>query len=120
MLFNTLAIIKNTHPEFNNLTQQIKTLDLYNALDIPIEQEIDFTVLSIPDIHQELPFKSPKFRAGYFSFVFIKDGSGFYTLDENEFPFSPKTIYFTNPGHIKSYEIITSNDAYIITFTENF
>jgi hypothetical protein len=38
-----------------------------------------------------------------------------YTLDENTFPFNSRTVYFTNPGHIKSYEINEVNDAYIIT-----
>lgn len=94
--------------------------DLYKSLNLPVEQEIEFSVLSIPDIHHQIPFKSSKFRADYFSFVFTKDGSGFYTLDENTFPFSSGTVYFTNPGHIKSYEINESNDAYIITLTENF
>ena len=44
-----------------------KISDLYKALNLPFEQEIDFTILSIPDIHHQIPFKSPKFRAGYFS-----------------------------------------------------
>ncbi len=94
--------------------------DLYKTLNLPLGEDIDFTILSVPDIHHQIPFKSPKFRANYFSFIFTKDGSGFYTLDDNTFPFSSNTIYFTNPGHIKSYGINESNDSYIITFNENF
>jgi AraC-like DNA-binding protein len=48
------------------------------------------------------------------------DGSGIYYLDDNLFPFDSKTIYFTNPGHSKSYELDESKEAYIITLTENF
>jgi AraC family transcriptional regulator, transcriptional activator of pobA len=94
--------------------------DLYKSLNLPLEQEIDFTIHFKPDILHQIPFKSPIFRANYFCFVFVKDGSGFYTIDENRFPFSSRTIYFTNPGHIKSYQINDLSDAYMITLNENF
>lgn len=94
--------------------------DLYKSLNLPFQQEIDFTIHFKPDILQQIPCKSPIFRADYFSFNFIKDGAGFYTIDENTFPFNSRTVYFTNPGHIKSYQINELNDAYMITLTENF
>ena len=97
-----------------------KISDLYKTLSLPFDQEIDFTILSIPDIHPQIPFKSPILRADYFSFILTKDGSGIYYLDDNKFPFSSSTIYFTNPGHIKSYELKEANDAYIIILTEDF
>lgn len=97
-----------------------KISDLYKSLNLSIEQELDFTIHFLPDIHSETPFKSPVFRAEYFSFVFIKDGFGKYTIDDKTFSFNPQTIYFTNPGHIKSFEIEKCNDVYIITLTENF
>jgi AraC family transcriptional regulator, transcriptional activator of pobA len=94
--------------------------DLYKSLNLPLKQEIDFTIHFKPDVYHQIPFKSPIFRADYFSFGFVKEGSGFYTIDENKFSFSSRSIYFTNPGHIKSFEINELNDAYMITFTENF
>lgn len=94
--------------------------DLYKTLGLPYEQEIDFTILSIPDIHPQIPFKSPVLRADYFSFILTKEGSGVYYLDDNKFTFDSKTIYFTNPGHIKSYELKESKDAFIITLSDKF
>ncbi len=94
--------------------------DLYRYLDLPFKQETDFTIHFKPDILNQIPFKSPIFREDYFTFSFIKDGSGFYTIDENKFPFGSGTVYFTNPGHIKSFEVNELNDAYMISFTENF
>lgn len=94
--------------------------DLYKTLQLPIEGEIDFTILSIPDIHPQIPFKSPILRADYYSFILTKTGSGVYYLDDNKFPFHSKSIYFTNPGHIKSYELDESKEAYIITLSEKF
>lgn len=94
--------------------------DLYKALNLPIDQETDFTIHSLPDIHPEVPFTSPTFRANYYSFVFVKDGRGTYTTDDQTFPTAPGTIYFTNPGHIKAFDLQELNDAYIITLTEAF
>jgi len=94
--------------------------DLYKTLRLPFDQEIDFTILNIPDIHPQIPFQSPNLRADYFSFILTKDGSGVYYLDDHKFPFGSGSFYFTNPGHLKSYELHRSNEAYIITLTENF
>ncbi|WP_422082399.1 helix-turn-helix domain-containing protein [Ulvibacterium sp.] len=87
---------------------------------MPVDDEINFTILSIPDIHSEIPFKSPVLRAEYFSFILTKEGSGVYNLDDNTFPFGNRSIYFTNPGHIKSYELFSSKEAQIIMLTEKF
>ncbi len=97
-----------------------KISDLYKTLGLPYAQEIDFTILSIPDIHPEIPFKSPILQADYFSFILTKDGSGVYSLDDNKFPFDSHSFYFTNPGHIKSYELYESKQALIITLSDKF
>lgn len=94
--------------------------DLYRSLNLPLDEEIDFAVHFKPDLLTEVPFKSPTYRSAYFSFVFVKKGSGFYNIDEHRFPYESQTLYFTNPGHIKSYEVNELGDAYMITFTENF
>lgn len=94
--------------------------DLYRTLGIPLEGELDFTILSIPDIHPQIPFASPKLRADYFSFILTKQGTGTYLLDDHQFPFGARSIYFTNPGHLKSYELTSSKEGYIITLTEAF
>ncbi|RKN77017.1 AraC family transcriptional regulator [Ulvibacterium marinum] len=87
---------------------------------MPVDDEINFTILSVPDIHPEIPFKSPVLRAEYFSFILTKEGSGEYNLGDNTFPFGNRSIYFTNPGHIKSYELFSSKEAQIIMLTEKF
>lgn len=94
--------------------------DLYKTLNLPFDPDRDFTILSVPGIHPHLPFRSPPLRANYFSFVLNHRGAGTYYLDHHEFPFGPQTIYFTNPGHIKAYELVSSEEAYIITLNERF
>ncbi len=103
-----------------SLTVHHSISDLYRALNLPIAQEMDFTVHSLPHLHPTVPFSSPLFRAEYFSFVFVKSGTGQYTTDAQTFPIVPGTIYFTNPGHIKAFEITSLEHAHIITLTEGF
>ena len=94
--------------------------DLYKTLGLPAEEEIEFTILSIPDIHPKIPFSSPNLRADYYSFILTKEGGGVYYLDDNKFPFGNRSIYFTNPGHLKSYKLSESKEALIITLSEKF
>jgi len=94
--------------------------DLYQTIGLPYEQEPHFSILSVPDIHPEIPFKSPVLRADYFSFILTKKGQGAYCLDDHRFPFGDGSFYFTNPGHVKSYELDSSEEALIIMTTESF
>ena len=94
--------------------------DLYKTLGMSFDQEIDFTILSIPAIHPQIPFESPVLQANYFSFILTKEGSGVYYLDDEAFPFASKSFYFTNPGHIKSYVLHESKEALIITLSDKF
>jgi len=104
----------------NKIAYYPRVVDLYNDLKLPIEQDAEFTIDSLLDIHGEIPFKSPVFRTNYYSFIFIKDGKGNYTTDEHTFEYGPQTIYFTNPGHLKAFEFYELNDAYLITLSEEF
>ena len=81
-----------------------KISDLYKTLDFNLEKEVDFAIFSIPDIHPQIPFKSPVLRADYFSFILTKDGSGNYCLDDNTFPFGSAIrakIFFPDMSNIK-------------------
>lgn len=102
------------------ITAHKNIASLYQSLDLPITYQDDFNIHFLPAIHQSFPFSSGLFRSSYYSFVLIKDGSGTYRLDEQEYSVQANTIYFTNPGHIKAFNINSCNDAYLITFTEEF
>jgi len=85
-----------------------------------IDEKTEFTVHNLRDIHQEFPYVSKVFRPNFFSFVFVKDASGRYTTDDLTFDTVPGTIYFTNPGHYKSYTWNKINSAYLITLSETY
>ncbi|MBB5634268.1 AraC-like DNA-binding protein [Pedobacter cryoconitis] len=102
---------------FNKLLDQYQYLGLTEEF---IDEEADFTIHNLKDIHQVIPYQSPVYRTNFFSFVFVKDGSGKYTTDELVFEIRPGTIYFTNPGHFKSYEWRTLEEVYLVTLSESF
>lgn len=102
---------------FNSLHQQ------YVYLGLPtdtIDVKTQFTIHNLKDIHPDLPYKSPVYRANFYSFVFVKDGHGKYTTDDKVFRTEPGTIYFTNPGHYKSFQWDSIEEIYLVTLSETF
>ncbi|MDO1451546.1 hypothetical protein Q0590_35060 [Rhodocytophaga aerolata] len=94
----------------------------YQAMDLPVScivKKADFTINNLRYLHPSLPFKSIDYRPNYFSFLFVKSARGRYTTDDISFNTEPGTIYFTNPGHFKSFEWFEINEVYLITFTED-
>lgn len=92
----------------------------FEALGKPIVSNASFTIHSLPDLFSTIPYQSNKFKTEYFSFVFIKRGSGSYWVDDKKFLVSDHSIYFTNPGHVKSFYVDTCDEAYMINVTEQF
>jgi AraC-like DNA-binding protein len=102
---------------FNNLLDQY----IYQGLPTEsIDAKTDFTIHNLKSIHKVLPYTSIVYRTNFFSFVFVKDAIGRYTTDEQVFNTCPGTIYFTNPGHFKSFEWQQIEDVYLITLSESF
>lgn len=105
----------------NNIAIHQSIADLYQPLRrTTTRTSVDFTIHSLKDLHPVTPFRSPLYRAEYFSFVFIKSGKGSYTTNHQQFSFQENTIYFTNPGHTKSFYIDELQEGYLMTLTESF
>ncbi|HEY4287201.1 MAG TPA: helix-turn-helix domain-containing protein [Puia sp.] len=97
--------------------------DTYKQLGLPVENidpSTDFTINNLKELHPDLPFKSHTYRPNYFSFLFVKDANGRYSTDDLSFVSEPGTIYFTNPGHQKSFEWTRIEEVFLITFTEQY
>ncbi|HAA16486.1 MAG TPA: AraC family transcriptional regulator [Cytophagales bacterium] len=103
-----------------DILQYNRLQELYQDLGMPIGQDAEFTIHSLLDIHDTASYKSPVFRANYYSFVFIKQGEGNYTTDHQTFEYVDRTVYFTNPGHLKAFEFYHLEDAYLVTLSEEF
>jgi YesN/AraC family two-component response regulator len=105
----------------NNIAIHQSIADLYQPIRPKTPRFTgDFTIHSLKDLHPVTPFRSPLYRAEYFSFVFIKSGKGTYTTNHQQFSFQENTIYFTNPGHTKSFYIDELEEGYLMTLTESF
>jgi AraC family transcriptional regulator, transcriptional activator of pobA len=107
-----------------NETPEAKSLyDLYRHLNLPVEliqTSEGFTIHNLKEIGFKVPYQSPSFRPDYFSFLFIKDGIGKYTIDEHSFQAKSHSIYFTNPSNYRTFSWEKIEEIYLITFDETF
>jgi AraC family transcriptional regulator, transcriptional activator of pobA len=94
--------------------------EFYASIGGTLEQEVDFTIHRLEEVHSEVPIESPLFRANYYSVLLIRQGRGRYIIDSQSYPTQDGTIYFTNPGHVKGFEIYELSHGYVITFSESF
>jgi AraC-like DNA-binding protein len=94
--------------------------EFYASIGGALNQEVDFTIHPLEQIHSQAPFKSPLFRANYYSIVMINTGQGQFIVDNKHYDIKPCTIYFSNPGHVKGFEIYEKATGYVITFAESF
>lgn len=75
----------------------------YAAIGAPIGDDTDCAVHRLEELQPVAPYVSPLFRVNYYSIVWVRTGSGFYIIDGKRYPIRPKSLFFTNPGHIKGY-----------------
>ena len=97
--------------------------ELYDLMGLSHEQ-IDsrdgFSILYLQEVMKNLPLTSVRYRPDFFSFLFIKEAFGKYTIDDLHFNMQPRTVYFTNPGNLRSFEWHQLKDTCLIVFTEAF
>lgn len=94
--------------------------DFAKAIGKPLTQDVGFSIESMAKLHSDVPYRSPLFRTGYYSVVLVSRGRGLYFIDDQNYPIKDGTIYFTNPGHIKGFEIQTLCEGFVITFDLDF
>lgn len=96
---------------------------LYDVIGISSEQintTSGFTIHFLQNSFKKLPYTSKPFRPNYYSFLFVENAYGNYTIDDKVFKISPQTVYFTNPGNYRVFEWKEINDVCLITFNEEF
>jgi len=102
----------------------VKTLnELYELMGLShdtIDSSSGFTILYLQDIIKEFPVASIPFRPNFFSFLFIKDAFGRYTIDDLQFKMVPRTVYFTNPGNYRRFEWDNITDTCLLVFNESY
>ncbi len=105
----------------SNIQSYDNLSDLYANEEVGrrFEQKTDFTIHRLEIAHPQ-PVDSPVFRANYYSFVLIKTGQTSYSIDGHTFRTKPGTLYFTNPGHLKSFSITDPAEGFLITVSEDY
>lgn len=96
---------------------------LYEHLDLPLDlfdTKEGFTIFNLRDVGFTLPYQSNPYRPNFFSFLFVKDGLGRYTIDDSTFEVTPYSLYFTNPSNYRTFSWSQVEDICLITFDEGF
>ena len=94
--------------------------ELYASFGGKLEQDVDFTIHRNEELFPDFPFKSPLFRTSFYSVLILREGRGRYLVDDQSYVTRGNIIYFTNPGHVKGFEVNETLKGYIITFSESF
>ncbi|SHI30518.1 Helix-turn-helix domain-containing protein [Mesonia phycicola] len=109
--------MKYDNPESKSLVELYEKLNLRIDWVKPIK---GFTINNLKDVGFQLPYQSPSYRPNYFSFIFIKNGKGKYSIDDNTFNVKTHSIYFTNPSNHRTFYWDKLEEVYLITFDEIF
>ncbi|WP_275152475.1 AraC family ligand binding domain-containing protein, partial [Elizabethkingia meningoseptica] len=59
-------------------------------------------------------------QLSFYEVIFIEEGSGTFTLDENKILISPQTVIFTSPGQVRLWEIKETVKGYTLFFEKDF
>ena len=97
--------------------------ELYQHLNLPvnlIDTAEGFSIFNLKEVGFELPYQSTPYRPNFFSFLFIKEGAGNYTIDDYSFEVKAHSVYFTNPSNYRTFCWKKIEEIYLITFDEVF
>jgi AraC family transcriptional regulator, transcriptional activator of pobA len=94
--------------------------ELYASFGGKLEQDVDFTIHRNEELYQNFPIKSPLFRTSFYSILILREGRGRYLVDDQSYVTRGNIVYFTNPGHVKGFEVDETLKGYIVTFSESF
>jgi AraC family transcriptional regulator, transcriptional activator of pobA len=94
--------------------------DFFKSIGLPLAQDTELTVHPLKGLHGDKPMQSPLFRTNYYAFLLITKGKGKYMIDQQVFDLEKYSFYFTNPGHLKSFQMEELIEGYMLTFSEKF
>lgn len=122
--------VQDTEPITHSLPMKDNTsifkdlTETFNAMGLPVAHMMHegdgSSICNLKNLFKEFPFTSITFRPNYFTFLFVKDAHADYTTDGITFAMEPGTIFFTNPGHYRSFVWHDIQDVYLLAFDEAF
>ncbi|WDF53348.1 helix-turn-helix domain-containing protein [Mucilaginibacter sp. KACC 22063] len=97
----------------------IPPIKTYNFLPCKYGSELLLDIGRIETLENYV-LDSTLHQLSFYEIIFIKEGSGTFLLDENKISISPRTIIFTSPGQIRSWEIEQEVKGYTLFFEKDF
>ena len=64
--------------------------------------------------------REPRHCLTYYDITFIQEGSGQFTLDDDDFPIETNRLYFTAPGQIREWKVSGIPHGLVVIFEEEF
>lgn len=59
-------------------------------------------------------------QISFYEIIFIQEGAGTFTLNENKMSISPRTVIFISPGQVRRWEIEEAVKGYTLFFEKDF
>lgn len=79
-----------------------------------------FHVIHFEDGHSERVNRFVPHRHDFFEIIWLRSGRGHVRSDLRSFPVGPRTLFFTSPGQIHSWDLDGPATGEIASFTEEF
>lgn len=97
-----------------------KQSDFYTALRIPAEAITITEGFSLCDLGMLTSVTSPVYRAGFHSFLFVKEATGQFLLNQHTCDIAPGSVCISNPGDLTQLHFSDVREAYLLTMTDSF
>ncbi len=59
-------------------------------------------------------------QLSFYEIIFIEEGAGTFTSDNNKTSITPRTVIFTSPGQVRCWEIEQNVKGYVLFFEKDF
>lgn len=72
------------------------------------------------DGNRKFDVRYPHTHQDFYEILYIRHGSGHYTIDFEQYPIAPHTLFLLLPGQVHELEVSTDIEGYIFLFTQDF
>jgi len=76
--------------------------------------------IEIFDQNRDFKVSYPHRHDDFYEILFITQGKGLYTIDQQQYTISPNTVFFLSPGQIHEIAVSPDIKGYIFLFTSSF
>jgi AraC family transcriptional regulator, transcriptional activator of pobA len=99
-----------------------KHLPIYQIQDFhaQIQMEGHFYLSSFSGHLQEHLFIQKPHKHNFYILLFITQGSGTHTIDFQDYPVAPNSMFFMTPGQVHSWDLSNDTDGFVLFFSQEY